>query len=291
MPEPDKNELRINRNIRVPRVLLIDQAGVKLGEFMTSDALRLAEERGLDLIEVAPNARPPVCRIADFGRMKYERKKKESAARRNQVQVQLKEVKLRPKTDEHDMQVKVGHARRFLEEGNKVKVTVRFRGREMAHREIGAQQCMRVANAVKELGAIESAPRMDGRQMFMILAPTKKPPQKPARVRKQAAAKAAEAGAESSAPETDVDTAPETDVDTAPETDVETAPETDVETASETDVETAPETDVETASETDVETAPETDVETAPETDVETAPETDVAAAVGAESVSVEESS
>jgi translation initiation factor IF-3 len=156
-------------------VLLIDETGNKLGEFMTADALRLAEERGLDLVEVAPNARPPVCRIADHGRMKFEKKKKDSVARKNQVQQQLKEVKLRPKTDVHDMDVKVGHAKRFLEQGNKVKVTVRFRGREMAHRDIGADQCMRVADAVGDLGLVESHPRMEGRQMFMILAPTRKP--------------------------------------------------------------------------------------------------------------------
>lgn len=176
--EPEKDELRVNRRIRVPRVLVIDEAGNKLGEFMTPDALRLAQERGLDLVEVAPNARPPVCRITDYGRMKYEKKKKDAAARKNQVQQQLKEVKLRPKTDDHDMEVKVGHARRFLEQGNKVKVTVRFRGREMAHRNIGAEQCMRVADAVKEFGNVESMPRMEGRQMFMIIAPSKKPQRK-----------------------------------------------------------------------------------------------------------------
>jgi translation initiation factor IF-3 len=155
-------------------VLVIDEEGKKLGEFLTEDAIRLAEERGLDLIEVAPDGRPPVCRIQDFGQLKYERKKRASAARKNQAQVQLKEIKLRPKTDEHDMDVKVRHARRFLEEGNKVKVTVRFRGRELAHRDIGASQCLAVAKECEEVGTIESHPRMDGRQMFMILAPGKR---------------------------------------------------------------------------------------------------------------------
>ena len=159
----------------MPRVLVIDEAGTRLGEFLTEDAIRLAEERGLDLVEVAPRARPPVCRIADYGRMKYDKKKREAAARKNQVQVQLKEVKLRPKTDDHDIAVKVRHVRSFLEEGNKVRVTVRFRGREIAHRDIGAKQCLRVAEHVKDLGTIESHPRMDGRQMFMVLAPIKKP--------------------------------------------------------------------------------------------------------------------
>jgi translation initiation factor IF-3 len=154
-------------------VLVIDEEGRKLGEFMTEDAVRLAEERGLDLIEVAPEGKPPVCRIQDYGKLKYERKKKDAQARRNQIQVQLKEVKLRPKTDDHDIAVKVRHARRFLEEGNKVKVTIRFRGRELAHRDIGSLQCMRMAKECEDLGTIETHPRMDGRQMFMILAPLK----------------------------------------------------------------------------------------------------------------------
>lgn len=174
MPAPDTNEPRVNRRIRVPRVLVIDDEGRKLGEFLTEDAIRLAEDRGLDLIEVAPGARPPVCRIADYGQVKYERKKKAAQARKNQVQVQIKEVKIRPKTDDHDMDVKIRHARRFLESGNKVKVTVRFRGRELAHRDIGAAHCMSLAKQLEELGSIESPPRMDGRQMFMILAPTRK---------------------------------------------------------------------------------------------------------------------
>jgi translation initiation factor IF-3 len=174
------NEPRVNRRIRVPRVLVIDEAGNKLGEFLTEDAVRLAEERGLDLVEVAPTARPPVCKIADFGKLKYEKKKREQEARRNQVQVVLKEIKLRPKTEEHDLGVKTRAARSFLEDGNKVKVTVRFRGRELAHRDIGAQQCMQFAEAVKDLSLIEMPPRMDGRQMFMVLAPTKRPtPNKP----------------------------------------------------------------------------------------------------------------
>jgi translation initiation factor IF-3 len=155
-------------------VLLIDEEGTKLGEFLTRDAISLAVERGLDLVEVAPTARPPVCRISDYGRMKYEKKKQEAIARKNQIQVQTKEVKVRPKTDDHDIQFKVTSARKFLAAGNKVKVTVRFRGRELAHRDIGAEQCMRVANACGELCIIESHPRMEGRQMFMILAPSKK---------------------------------------------------------------------------------------------------------------------
>ena len=174
----DSSDLRVNDRIRVPRVLVIDEAGTKIGEFMTKDAIQLARERNLDLVEVAPNARPPVCRIADHGKMKYEKQKKDAAARKRQHQVQIKEIKVRPKTDDHDMEVKVKHAQRFLLEGNKVKITVRFRGREHAHHEIGASQCNVIADACKAMGVVEMTPRMDGRQMTMIIAPTNipKPP-------------------------------------------------------------------------------------------------------------------
>ena len=172
--EPDTRGPRVNNRIRVTRVLVIDEQGRKLGEFMTEDAIRLARDRGLDLIEVAPNARPPVCKLGDFGRIKYEQQKKEREAKKKQSSIQVKEVKLRPKTDEHDFNVKTKHARRFLEDGNKVKVTVRFRGREMAHRDIGELRCREVADAVADVGQVETRPSMEGRQMFMILAPRKK---------------------------------------------------------------------------------------------------------------------
>ncbi len=161
----------MNDQIRVPRVLLIDEQGNKLGEFQPRDALNLARERGLDLVEVAPNASPPVCKIADYGKMRYERSKKESQARRKQSSSQLKEIKVRPKTDDHDMDVKIKRVRKFLSQGNKVKITVWFRGREHAHHDIGADQCYRVADAVEEISKIESHPKMEGRNMIMILAP------------------------------------------------------------------------------------------------------------------------
>lgn len=170
---PEKNEPRINEEIRAIRVLVIDQEGAKLGEFLTDDAIQLARERGCDLIEVAPTARPPVCRLGDFGKLKYEKKKKDAEARKHQTIVELKEIKLRPKTDDHDLEVKLKHARRFLEEGDKVKVTCRFRGREIAHREIGEQQCLWLASNCEDLALIESPPRMEMKQMFMILAPKK----------------------------------------------------------------------------------------------------------------------
>lgn len=171
---PPDSGPRTNHQIRVPRVLVIDEEGRKLGEFLTRDAILLAEERGVDLIEVAPNARPPVCRLGDFGRLKYEKKKKDAEARRRQTTTTVKEVKLTPKTSDHDFQVKLKHARRFLESGDKVKVSIRFRGREMAHREYGEIQCMKLYEEVKDIAQIESRPRMEGRQMFMIITPTKK---------------------------------------------------------------------------------------------------------------------
>lgn len=155
------------------RVLVIDQDGNNRGEMLTDEAIALAREMGSDLIEVAPLARPPVCRIGDFGKLKYEKKKKDAVARKTQTTVELKEIKLRPKTDDHDLAVKLKHARRFLGEGDKVKVTCRFRGREIAHREIGEEQCLWLARECDDLAMIESPPKMEMKQMFMILAPRK----------------------------------------------------------------------------------------------------------------------
>ena len=137
-------------------MLLIDEVGTKQGIIATRDALDMARSKGLDLIEVAPNARPPVCKIGDWGRMKYEKSKRDADARKRQSQVQVKEVKLRPKTDDHDMEV---------------KVTVRFRGREPAHHDIGAAQCRRLADAVSDVGQVETPPKMNGRLMHMIIGP------------------------------------------------------------------------------------------------------------------------
>jgi translation initiation factor IF-3 len=188
---PDRsNEPRVNDRIRVPRVLVIDEEGNRLGEFLTPDALSLARDRGLDLVEVAPNGHPPVCKILDFGRMKYDKKKKDNAARRNQQIVTTKEVKIRPKTDQHDMDVRIRAARRFLQNGDKVKVTVRFRGREHRHYDIGEVQCMRLFEAVEEFATIELRPRMDGRQMVMLLTPIPAASRKPASETEEAVATA-----------------------------------------------------------------------------------------------------
>ena len=137
------------------------------------EALAAAEERGLDLVEVAPNARPPVVRIMDYGKYKYEQARKAREARRKQHQIQVKEVKFRPGIDEHDFEFKVRHARRFLEEGNKVKATMMFRGRQMAHPELGREVLARVAEVLEDVGRVESEPLMEGRSMTMVLAPRK----------------------------------------------------------------------------------------------------------------------
>jgi translation initiation factor IF-3 len=173
---PAKEDIRVNERIRVPRVLVIDETGAKLGEFLTPDAIALARERGFDLVEVAPTARPPVCRLTDYGRLKYDKKKKEAQARKNQVVQDLKEIKIRPKTDQHDFDVKVRHVRRFLEDGDKVKITVRFRGREIAHRDIGEAQCQKLFEAVQDLAILSQVPKMEGRLMVAILLPTKRKP-------------------------------------------------------------------------------------------------------------------
>ncbi|MDQ3033870.1 MAG: translation initiation factor IF-3 [Myxococcota bacterium] len=158
-----------------------------LGVIPTHEALRLAREKELDLVEVNPKAMPPVCKIMDYGRFKYEEKKRENDAKKRQIQVELKEVKLRPKTDDHDMDVKVKHVRRFLEEGNKVKVTCRFRGREITHPETAERQLLEILDKTKDLTVIEQPPRMEGKTMTILVAPK---PEIRARVVAQAAAAA-----------------------------------------------------------------------------------------------------
>ena len=161
----------INHNIKVPKVLVIDEKGEKLGQMSTRDALAMARSRGLDLVEVAANARPPVCRFADFGKMMYERKKKDSKAKKNATTIKVKEIKLTPSTGDHDFNVKRKHAEKFLMKGDKVKVIIRFRGREMAHKDQGVAMCNRLYETLKEIAEIELHPKMDGRQMTMIIAP------------------------------------------------------------------------------------------------------------------------
>ncbi len=161
----------MNEEIRVPRVLLIDQNGEKQGVMPTSAAIEAAEEVGLDLVEIVPNADPPVCKILDYGKFKFQEQKKKNEARKRQKIVEIKEIKLRPQIDVHDYDVKARAMTRFFEEGDKVKVTLRFRGREMAHPELGMKLLMKVKGDFEPIAKVEYEPRMEGRQMIMILAP------------------------------------------------------------------------------------------------------------------------
>jgi translation initiation factor IF-3 len=165
---------RLNEEINSPEVRLIGKEGEQLGVVSARQALYLAEEAGLDLVEIAPLAEPPVCRIMDYGKFKYQEAKKAHEAKLKQKQVQVKEIKLRPGTDENDYQIKLRNMVRFLEEEDKVKVTLRFRGREMAHQEFGMRQLERVRGDLETFGLVEQMPRMEGRQMVMIIAPIKK---------------------------------------------------------------------------------------------------------------------
>jgi translation initiation factor IF-3 len=153
---------------------VIDDGGEALGILSVPEALAAAAARGLDLVEVSPNAEPPVCRIMDYGKYKYQASKRTAEAKKKSAKVEVKEVKMRPKTEEHDFQVKLRNARRFLESGNRVKVTVMFRGREVTHPEFGQKLMERMAQEVQEIGQVEMAPRMAGRFMTMVVAPIKK---------------------------------------------------------------------------------------------------------------------
>ena len=174
--DPITTETRINDRIRVPEVRLVGPNGEQVGIVRIEDALRLAQEAELDVVEVAAQARPPVCKLMDYGKFKYESAQKAREARRNQALTVIKEMKLRPKIDSHDYQTKKGHVERFLRQGDKVKVTIMFRGREQSRPELGFRLLQRLAEDVVELGTVEAAPKQDGRNMTMVIAPTKKPP-------------------------------------------------------------------------------------------------------------------
>lgn len=170
-PPVQKDGPRVNEEIRVREVHLIDKDGANRGTVTAAEALRLAQEAGLDLVEIAPNANPPVCKLMDFGKFKYQEQKKAAEARKKQKVVEVKEIKFRPMIDDHDYDVKLRSMVRFFEEGDKVKVTLRFRGREMAHQELGMQLLNRVKEDAGKLAKVEQEPRMEGRQMVMVLAP------------------------------------------------------------------------------------------------------------------------
>jgi translation initiation factor IF-3 len=170
-PPPTKEGPRINEEISVHQVQLIDHTGNNHGTVPIQRALEIAREAGLDLVEIAPNSVPPVTKILDFGRFKYQSQKKAAEARKKQKTVEIKEIKMRPNIDTHDYEVKMRSVRRFFEEGDKVKVTLRFRGREMAHQELGVKLLDRVKEETAPLAKVEAEPRLEGRQMTMVLAP------------------------------------------------------------------------------------------------------------------------
>lgn len=175
MDEPKKSqdakEPRINDEIRAKEIRLIGAEGEQLGIVTPRQALDMAEAAGFDLVEVAPNARPPVCKLMDYGKYKYEQKQKAKEARRNASQIQIKEVKLRPKTDDHDLETKIRHIRRFLEDGDKAKISIMFRGREITHSDLGLKLLERIKEDIGEDANVEMGPRMEGRTMIMIMAP------------------------------------------------------------------------------------------------------------------------
>jgi translation initiation factor IF-3 len=173
MAAPVREDYRINEQIDVPEVRLIDDAGEMLGVVSLRDALARADDLGLDLVEVSPTAQPPVCKILDYGKFKYEAQKKANAARKKQRVIEVKEIKMRPSIDDNDYNIKMRKIFSFLEEGDKVKVTMRFRGRELAHQDIAMRVLTRVRDQVGELAKIEQFPRMEGRQMVMVMAPSK----------------------------------------------------------------------------------------------------------------------
>ena len=164
-------DLRINEQIRVPQVRLIDADGTQLDIMATKDAQRISAERGLDLVEIAPQAKPPVCKIMDYGKYRFDQIKREKETKKNQKVVEIKEVKLRPNIEDHDFETKARNGEKFLKNGNKVKVTIMFRGREITHPELGKELCERMAERLGEFSSVEKAAKVEGRNMTMILVP------------------------------------------------------------------------------------------------------------------------
>jgi len=219
---PAEPRTRVNETIRVPQVRLIDDDGAQIGVKSRDEALEYAWAKNLDLVEVAPDANPPVCRVMDYGKYRYDQEQKQKLARKHQSTITIKEIKLRPKIDPHDYATKKGHVVRFLRQRDKVKVTIMFRGREMSHPERGRALLERLAEDVSELGVIESAPIQDGRNMVMLLAPVRELPktdEKPEAPNAKPEAAAAEAAVEAPA-----EAAPAPEVEGTPEPEAEVKP-------------------------------------------------------------------
>jgi translation initiation factor IF-3 len=235
---PERDQTRINERIRVPEVRLIGDDGQQVGVVKTDEALRYAQERDLDLVEVAPEARPPVVRVLDYSKYKYEQEQKAKAARRHQKQITIREIKLRPKIATADYETKKGHVRRFLAGQDKVKITIMFRGRETTHPERGEQLLMRLAEDVADLGTIEQRPNLDGRNMTMVLGPVKQKEAGEAEPQRQEAsggkdsrrnrAAAASSGQSQPAPEPTEQPAAESEQDAGTESEPEAAEEAEV---------------------------------------------------------------
>lgn len=166
-----ERDVRVNEAIRIAEIRVVDEENKQLGVMSPREAMRIARERDLDLVEVAPTARPPVCRIMDYGKFRYEQSKRNKEARKKQKVIEVKEVRMTPKIEEHDFQVKVRNAKKFLKDGDKVKCTIRFRGREIVHSDLGRDLLVRMAKTLNEVAVVERAPKVEGRNMIMILAP------------------------------------------------------------------------------------------------------------------------
>jgi translation initiation factor IF-3 len=284
---PERDLTRINDRIRVPEVRLIGEDGNQIGVLKTPDALKYAEERDLDLVEVAPDARPPVCRVLDYSKYKYEQAQKLKAARKHQQQITIREIKFRPKIAKADYDTKKGHVERFLKGKDKVKVTIMFRGREQAHPERGTALLEKLAGELAEFAIVEQTPLQDGRNMTMMLGPSKailaegehpepsahdeheEHEKRPRRQQREAAAHAGE--------DSNVDPQPKEEA-AEPEPDEVTEPEQDEATEPEPDEATEPEQDEATEPEPDEATEPEPDEATEPEAEQDEAPEEPVAA-------------
>jgi len=244
------SEPRINDRIRVPEVRLVGPNGEQVGIVRVEDALRLAAESDLDLVEVAPMAKPPVAKLMDFGKFKYQEAIKEREARKNQVNTVIKEIKLRPKIDPHDYATKKGHVERFLKAGDKVKVTIMFRGREQSRPELGFRLLQKLAEDIGDLGFVESTPKQDGRNMIMVIGPTKKKAEAKAeqRRKREDGAAAAAAASNSASAKAAGDPTAEAAVDTSA---VETnAADTTTEAAADTTTEAAADTTAAAAADT-----------------------------------------
>ena len=171
VPNQNKEEHRLNERIRVPQVRLIDEKGTQVGVVPTFEALQMARERGLDLMEVSPNAQPPVCKICDYGKFKYEKKKKDHVAKKKQTVIKVKEIQLRPQTEEHDLDYKFKNVKQFLEDGDKAKITIMFRGREITYVDQGFKIMRQLIELVKDVGIVEAPPKVEGKKLIMVLAP------------------------------------------------------------------------------------------------------------------------